>query len=377
MVELSRPDAPSPGTPDTAPSCFYVHISTVLAEAPSECQSPTKPKLPRKQRAARNLPPVGIDVYAADSKVIRSGTYPKPEQLEETTRGEIEIFSAHSASRLTRLARNASPALVSQFCLTYHEATPDGPTAKKHLNSWLMALRRAAPGVGYLWILEFQSRGVPHFHVWLTCNYSETLWKRLGKAWNRIAEPTSPQHLWWHTEERTDPKTGKVQRAFIDWDMKGAGYLRKYMSKEAQKCVPDGFGWCGRFWGATRGLAPLKGHIPAQELPCDIVDVTRTISKWSEARRKRGANSARQRAARKGQKYVPLVLHPTVRHTPTSGWVNNSTPVLLKYLDHKAGSNSFSSRFAAGELSPVPPPGVDPATGEVLWDDLPSISGGE
>jgi hypothetical protein len=303
----------------------------------------------------------------ADVRVVRDyGPQPQPDHLKDCTRGEIEIFSAHSASRLTRLARNASPALVSQFCLTYHQANPDGKTAKKHLDSWLKALRRAAPGVGYLWILEFQSRGVPHFHVWLTCNYSETLWKRLGKAWNRIAEPTSPEHLWWHTEERTDPKTGKVQRSMLDWDMKGAGYLRKYMSKEAQKCVPAGFGWCGRFWGATRGLVPDPVVFTADDLPGEITDITRTLSKWSEARRKRGANSARKRAARKGQKYVRLKLRPTARSVSTSAWVNNSAPMFLQLLDKLHGSDSPP----VGCVSLPVSAGVSDV---VSWDELPTM----
>lgn len=242
------------------------------------------------------------------------------------------MFSPKSASRLTRTARNAMPALVSQFCLTYHQSTPDGATAKKHLNAWLSALRRAAPGVGYLWILEFQSRGVPHFHVWLTAPYSEPLWKRLGAAWHRLAEPSSPQHLWWHTEERLGTN-GKLQRSFMAWDMKGAGYLRKYMSKEAQKCVPDGFGWCGRFWGCTRGLVPDPVELDADDLPVSVTDLTRTLSKWVEARRRRGAAVARRIAEDRGREYQPVKLRPTARASRSSGWLNNATPALLQLLD--------------------------------------------
>ncbi|WP_198297556.1 hypothetical protein [Deinococcus sp. DB0503] len=267
-------------------------------------------------------------------RVVRDyGPQPQPEHLRDARRGEVQMFSAKSASRLTRMARNASPALVSQFCLTYHQAAPDGATAKKHLDAWLKAVRRAAPGAGYLWILEFQTRGVPHFHVWLTVPFSEALWKRLGAAWNRIAEPDSLQHLWWHTEERLEARTGKVQRSMLDWDMKGAGYLRKYMSKEAQKCVPDGFGWVGRFWGASRGLVPDPVTIEAEDLTAPIEDLTRTVSKWVEARRRRGAAVARKIAEDRGREYQPVKLRPTARASRTSGWLNNATPALLQLLD--------------------------------------------
>ncbi len=269
-----------------------------------------------------------------DVRVIRDyGPQAQPEHLRDAVRGEIQMFSAKSAANLTRTARNAMPALVSQFCLTYHESNPDGETAKTHLHAWLAALRRAAPGVGYLWILEFQSRGVPHFHVWLTAPFSEQLWKRLGTSWNRIAEPDSPKHLWWHTEERTG-SNGKLQRSFMAWEMNGAGYLRKYMSKEAQKCVPSGFGWCGRFWGATRSLVPDPVELPASDLPehVQITDITRTLSKWVEARRRRGALIARKIAADRGKVYHPVKLRPTVRAQNTSGWLNNAAPAFWKIV---------------------------------------------
>jgi hypothetical protein len=228
------------------------------------------------------------------------------------------------------------PQLVSQMCLTYHQVEPDGATAKKNLRAWLKSLLRLVPGVGYLWILEFQSRGVPHFHVWLTEPFSEPLWKRLGVAWNRIAEPASPEHLWWHTQARLDPATGKLQRSFMAWNMKGAGYLRKYMSKEAQKCVPEGFGFVGRFWGSTPDLVPEPIELPAEDLSVSITDLTRTLCKWVEARRRRGAAVGRKIAASKGWKYRAVKLRPTVRAQPTSGWLNNSAPafwVLVKHLE--------------------------------------------
>lgn len=354
VVALSH-DAPQTGTPDASPL-----VSCSISHRPDQAKAQSLEPKPPKRKLKK---PDYIEVLPRDVKVIRDyGPQPQPEHLKDCTRGEIEIFSPKSASRLTRLARNASPALVSQFCLTYHQRNPDGKTAKKHLDAWLKCFRRACPGAGYLWILEFQSRGVPHFHVWLTVPYSVDLWKRLGVAWNRIAEPESPEHLWWHTEERTDPRTGRVQRSMLDWNMKGAGYLRKYMSKEAQKCVPAGFGWCGRFWGATRGLVPEPIVFTADDLPGEITDITRTISKWSEARRKRGADFARKRAARKGQKYVRLKLRPTARSVSTSAWVNNSAPMFLQLLDRLQCLDSSHE----GSVSL-------PVSGVVSWDELDSV----
>jgi hypothetical protein len=118
------------------------------------------------------------------------------------------------------------------------------------------------------------------------------------------------------------------------WEIKGAGYLRKYMSKKAQKCVPDGFGWCGRFWGSTRGLVPDPPIVLASDLPegVKITDLTRTLSKWVEARRRRGASMARKIAKDKGWTYRHLKLRPTVRAHGTSGWLNSAAPAFWEIV---------------------------------------------
>lgn len=315
-----RSEAPECGVPGSGVPLVSLSISR-------RSTGDSRKRLPR---------PTSIEVLPADIRVVRDyGLQVQPEHLKDVKRGTVQMFSPHSASRLTRTARNAMPQLVSQFCLTYHGSNPDGPIAKKHLDAWLQSLRRAAPGVGYLWILEFQTRQVPHFHVWLTVPFSEDLWKRLGTSWNRIAEPDSPEHLWWHTAERPHPSTGKPQRSFMAWEMKGAGYLRKYMSKLAQKCVPEGFN-PGRFWGCTRDLVPEVITVPADDLPVPIEDMTRTLSKWVEARRRRGASVGRKICKDKGQKHHLLKLRRTVRGTSTSGWLNNAAPafwILVKHLE--------------------------------------------
>jgi hypothetical protein len=170
--------------------------------------------------------------------------------------------------------------------------------------------------------------------VWLTAPFSHELWQRLGAAWNRIAEPDSQEHLWWHTGERLNRRTGKVERSFMNWEMNGGGYLRKYMSKEAQKCVPPGFGWCGRFWGHSRGLVPEGQEIHAEDVP-DVIDLTRQASRYVEARRRRGAQVGRKIAQERGREYQPVKLRPTARAQPNSAWLNNSAAVFRQLLDRQ------------------------------------------
>ena len=302
-----------------------------------------KAKAARRPRPAFR-PITHFEVLPADVRVCRDyGPQSQPAHLVNAPRGVVQMFSPSSAARLTKAARNAMPALVTQFCLTYHSGTPDGRSCKLHLDTWLKALRRLVPGVGYLWILEFQSRGTPHFHVWLTCPFSEELWKHLGEAWNRIAEPSSTEHLWWHSKARVDPRTGREQRSCIPWEMKTAGYLRKYMSKEAQKSVPADFVGVGRFWGSSRGMVPAPMIVEVTELGAPLEDVTRTICKFQEAARRRASTRSRKAAELKGKNYRAFVHHKTPRGTDQSGWLNNASSAFLGLLSHYHDQNSKSA----------------------------------
>lgn len=160
-------------------------------------------------------------------------------------RTEIQGFSSKSRSRLCFLADNPANPLISQFGLTYHNRHPDGKTAKKHLNHFLTLIRKHYPSAMYLWIAEFQSRGVLHYHLFLTLPHDqEGLHEFLASAWHRIAEPESPQHLWFHRRPEN----------FIKWDMCSTYLAHKYLTKEAQKTIPSGFLGMGRFWGNSRNL---------------------------------------------------------------------------------------------------------------------------
>jgi hypothetical protein len=123
------------------------------------------------------------------------------------------------------------PALVSQFGLTYHDQWPtDGRTSKAHLNAWLTALRRLLPDIGYLWLLEFQKRNAPHYHIFLTITPDEETRLKLAEAWCRITSPGDAAALCFHQDRRN----------WIAWDMGTGSYLCKYLDKEAQKATPQG-----------------------------------------------------------------------------------------------------------------------------------------
>lgn len=267
--------------------------------------------------------PEAFRVYPSAVKIVRTG-YGQSTDISPPERTEIQGFSDHSRRRLRFLAGNPSSPLISQFCMTYHRNSPDGRTVKKHLNSWLTALRRRFPDVHYLWVLEFQTRGVPHFHVWLNLPHNlPGLHEILAKSWHRIAEPDSPEHLAFHLHPRN----------FIAWDMRSPGYLCKYLDKQSQKAIPPGFTGCGRFWGNSRGLLATPDDISAADLDhltTETVDeetgeireihaattLLRTIGKLHERKLKRSPWRSRARTG------------------STSYTLQTSAPAFRRLLDH-------------------------------------------
>ena len=215
-----------------------------------------EPLLVNRCISQRSISPDAFIVYPSAVKIVRPA-YGKCSENSPPTRTDIQGFSDHSRRRLRFLAGNPSVKLISQFCLTYHKTVPDGYTIKKHLNLWLTKLRQRFPGLGYLWVLEFQTRGVPHFHVWLSLPHDlPGLRNILAKSWNNITEPDSPQHLAWHNNKKN----------LISWDMYSPAYLCKYLDKESQKAVPPGYTGVGRFWGNSRGLLAIPETITPEDL---------------------------------------------------------------------------------------------------------------
>jgi hypothetical protein len=201
------------------------------------------------------LYPSSVKILRPNNSLFKGGGYRKA----------IASFSFASKRRLRFRALNAFPPLISHFGMTYHFRIPDGLQAKKDLNYFLNDLRKWYRKAGYIWILEFQRRGTLHFHIWLTLPVSDDLHGFLASTWNRIVEPGNKEHLTIHLRNKN----------FISWEMRSAGYLCKYIDKEHQKRVPEGFQGVGRFWGCSRDLVEPPDIVSESELAKDYggVDV--------------------------------------------------------------------------------------------------------
>lgn len=208
-----------------------------------------------------------FELYPVTSKLKRPFTGPTP--VAPTRTGtEIQGFSDKSRGRLRLMATNARDILRSQFGMTYpgDQWPTDGREFKRHLNVFLTAARREFPFLSYLWVAEFQSRGVPHIHIILDLPATTENRYTLARLWCRAVNPDYSEDSE-HWAVHTHPTN------FIPWTMGTGSYLCKYLDKDAQKAIPEGFYSFGRFWGNSRGLLPEPDQITKEEIQAEFPQV--------------------------------------------------------------------------------------------------------
>lgn len=201
----------------------------------------------RRNELFEGLIPVALEVYRNDAK-IKYTTMSDNAPHERGKREDIYMLSKASLARLVFLVQNTDTEFSSMVTLTYPADYPQsGRVIKSHLNRFLSWVR-ARFCVQYVWFLEFQRRGAPHFHVLLEGDmtpYKEDV----SRTWYDAVGSGDERHL------RAGTRTEKIRQAG------GArNYAAKYGAKREQKVVPAQFRDVGRFWGASRGVkaSPLK-----------------------------------------------------------------------------------------------------------------------
>ncbi len=193
-----------------------------------------------------DLTPTHVLVYSKDVLIKKPSLTPQHPRGKRTS---VELFSQASQRRLLFVARNSGHMVKSQLCLTYHFALPEsGEEVKKQLHRFLTRLRKKYEGISYLWVLEFQERGFPHFHVFTNRNPTDTDFRDWAAIeWNRICGESEK-----HLRFQGHPSN------FIPWNMASGKYLvKEYLAKAAQKTVPEEYHSVGRFWGHSRNMKPV------------------------------------------------------------------------------------------------------------------------
>lgn len=188
-----------------------------------------------------------LSVDSLDCKLTRRFTnYKGKVQVGGGLRGRITKFSDQSRRRLIYSARNI-PNLGSMLTVTYpHEdyaqfATggnfmEEGETIKTHLRKFRQALTYR--GIYGFWFLEFQARGAPHIHFFISGEVAPHVLQKLQKTWHKIVGSGCPHHL-----------TRGIDCQVLRKKSAAASYASKYSSKSEQKIVPDRYRDVGRFWG--------------------------------------------------------------------------------------------------------------------------------
>jgi hypothetical protein len=187
-------------------------------------------------------------------------------------RGEVTEFSDRSRSRLLFTAFNASVDWLAFATLTYPMEFPnDGRKVKRHINilcRWMV--RRF--GASYLWGIEFQERGAPHFHLLVDKFIPKD---ELSKRWFEIVSSGDEKHL----------RAGTTIEYLRSTEQGGAYMAEKYCAKkDFQKVVPPGYESVGRFWGSTRGIVvPLFSDVMITK---DALPKVRVLRKFTESKLK-------------------------------------------------------------------------------------------
>jgi hypothetical protein len=273
---------------------------------------------------------------------------------------------------------------------------PDGATLTRHRQALLMRwTRRYGAPVG-VWVVEFQKRGAPHYHMYLglpeqvSGDEYEVLRRRtlrrkvqeldLGKfeARSRV-QPVKGEFSWWLRTAWAEIVTGNTDKAHhvkgVDiavafWSEKEAmersraqvaEYFWLESGKWGQKQAPHWFGvkkWYGR-WGAPQGFGPQVTH---GELPWDeYVEVRRVQRVWL---RSKEASLRQRNMGGRAWKSSRGMDGATVY-----GLVNGRDVGLrlLQWAREAAAEKGRPEAAVAAEASPLAAPGQDD---ELAWKAL-------
>ncbi len=219
-------------------TCFFVRNGEFQPIAPND-RSISRWNV--ASQAYNYLSVLSVKVYDKDLQVADGYQVPRhsDEKKEKKKRGVIKKYSFGASKRCKFFMRNTGHLMKVIITLTYPNDYPmDGVTVKKHLHRFLLWL--TYHGYKYIWVLEFQERGAPHFHILVD---KEIHHQKVAECWYKIVGSKDEKHLKAGTEVRAIRAKGSI-----------GYYLTTYMEKAKQKAVPVEYEKVGRFWGNSKNL---------------------------------------------------------------------------------------------------------------------------
>lgn len=206
-----------------------------------------------------------VAVYANDVVTRRRSKLPR-KRLGGGTRTSVKPYSKSSIRKFVFFFRNIEP-LRCWLTLTYPVEFPHQAAVirdhRKKICRWL-----TAHGISYVWVIEFQKRGAPHFHLVLN---SQPDRDALVSYWGSLASPS---------------KSSKADKCVYlaparSWDLT-VRYFTKF--KPRQRSVPALIeGELGRWWGHTKDITadPIL-VLRSSDDDSQALDVARLARKLNE-----------------------------------------------------------------------------------------------
>lgn len=215
----------------------------------------------------------GLEFFRSDVVVKYDMGGGKPPKGRKN-KGDIMEFTESSRKELAFVASNTEVVFTWMVTLTYPgDYETDGKEVKRHLNRFLSWARGFQPGIQYLWFLEFQSRGAPHFHILIDRPLDRS---KVTARWYDAVGSGDARHY------RAGTRVERIRKA------DGAKrYAVKYAMKMKQKTVPKNYQNVGRFWGNSKGVKPgCYGKIDVDLKPREFVQAM-SFWDWKPALEKR------------------------------------------------------------------------------------------
>lgn len=195
-------------------------------------------------------------------------------------RGDITCFTRKSRYRLLKKYNRVNPdreVKPYHIVLTYPRRFPtDGKEYKADLDVFFKRVKTKFGRIEYLWKLEFQGRGAPHYHIilYLSKNYRITFLREwMINNWYEVAQ------RFWDTKIDNHLEAG-TSCDLVDSHKKASFYLSKYIAKQEEDVIDWETGEIikeasnypenqGRFWGCSRNWGDVilkEQHLTAHQL---------------------------------------------------------------------------------------------------------------
>jgi hypothetical protein len=251
-----------------------------------------------------------LEIWANHVKVKR-----KSSVVQATAKRGVVLGSSNKSSRRFRWAIENTPQLLSDgvlfVCLTYPFVYPkDGREVKRHLDTF--GKRCVRIGAFFAWVLEYQSRGAPHFH----------LLARFPESWDIEQTRDWIARNWFEVVASGDEKHLQAGTSVeVARNRNGVGfYLSGYLGKESQKTVPEDVTLPGRMWGMIGCRPPKPKTLIFKPSDKKGIWLARLLRRWASS----------DYAFRQRQRYLS-----NAEKRANASWIKDSDPKLAWLLQKK------------------------------------------